>query len=971
MRLRSLFLCTLALPLCTLPAIAQAAGAPAAAKRGTPAPKGAVAGVDHEIARTQAIDLLKSLTVDFQRFRLPNGLEVVVVPDRTATQVLVSMNYRVGARAEPEGKSGFAHLFEHLMFQGSANAPGDYFQYLKTVGASINGSTSNDRTNYYQVVPTGALERALFLESDRMGYFTETLTQAVLDEQRGVVENEKRNGASSPTSIAGDMIAKNLHPEGHPYRRTVIGSMRDLRAASLEDVKDWFKRYYGPNNAVLVLSGDVDVDTAKRLVSKYFGAIPAGPAYSPPPAPPVLLKVEKADTLTAPVTSPVLYRAWPVPGLDDKENFGLDILSMTLGNDKTGLTSSLVRDKKLFSQISIQNTTREASGQFLITALVAPGVDLKVATAALDREVASLLARGPSRQEINEFMAPYIMEGARGYEHFSVRGGAVQDATLVYNDPSRYKEALVAYTGFTQAGVRALAAKWLLRPSYRLTLIPGPRVLPDDDAGIGGDAAGTPAEPASIAAAATPAEAPAAAGTRGPIPPVAPTRTLPFPAIQQTQLSNGIKLAYAYRPDATFTTMRMRLPNGLAAVPEADAVKYGYMCSMAKMGFNGMDDRDIRRMFRLSATTLSLECGVHESSMLIDTPSNGLGRTLGWAKAMLTNPTFSGEALKDAKKRELQAIAQSRLSSYMLMRQVFEPLIDAASPTLRNSVIKPGFAAKVQAVALADLRPLFDGWFRPEGGAIDAVSNLPLAEVVSKLEATLGTWRGVGDAAPFAMPTFAPKPAPAQIVLVDLPSEVQASVSGGQSVPMHYGDPNEAADLANNALGGSFNGRLNMNLRETKHWSYGVNGWFATRPSGAQYTVSARIQQDKVGPAIAEILREVRDITTDKPITRTEFADIHQNALSSAGHRFTTGSAVLNEMVEARSRKLPVDYAKGDLDRLRAITLDKANAALREQLNADKWVWTIVGNAKVIEPQLAALGLPVKVIDGSTVIPKE
>lgn len=843
--------------------------------------------------------------------------------------------------------------------------PGDYFIPLKTAGAEINGSTSHDRTNYYEVVPRGALERALYMESDRMGYFVSALDQAVLDEQRGVVKNEKRNGASNPGSIAVSTIAKALFPEGHPYRRTVIGSMRDLNAATVDDVKDWFRRYYGPNNAYLVLAGGIDLPTAKQLVTKYFGAIPAGPVVVAPDAPVPTLTEEKRDTLTAPVTAPAIFRAWTAPGFDDDDSFALDTLSLTMADANGKLHRTLVREKKLFSQVTVNNTSYAKGGRFQISAMMMPGVDPKVASDALDREIDDYLAAGPTDEEVNRFLASFVFNTAQSYESFAVRGSRIGEAKSFYNDPSKFKHSLMVYAENTPASIKAVGNKWLKRPSYRLTLVPGPRIVPEEDVGMDeGDAGMTSTATASTTAAVKTAPA----GTRGPLPAIAATSPIPFPRLQQAQLSNGITIAYAQRPDTVMTNFYLRLPNGLVDVPAGDELKYEYMCAMLRKGFSGLNENEFNNLPKLTGIDLDPACHTYDTALLVTAPPGDVGQAMDWAKQLLTEPTFNPAELARMKDRHIDGVDRSRLSASVLQSQIMQPLLNANAPELRRSLTKPGFAARIRALTMDDLIAQYRRWIRPEGATIDIVSNRPLAELMPDLERTLGSWRVPGNPPPRVL---TPHQAAPQIVLVDLPSEVQASLSGGQMVSLGFSDPDEAAEMADLALGSSFTARLNMNLRESKHWSYGINGGFRPKPSGSAYIVNTKVQQDKVGPAIAEIVREVRGIISDRPITAAEFGDIRQGVLSRSATKFAPPHSILNELVNAREHDRALDYGAGFDARVRAVTLDQANAALREQLDPAKWVWTIVGNAKIIRPQLDALGIPVKVVDGTTLIPRE
>ena len=348
-------------------------------------------------------ELIESVSIPYEEFKLDNGLTVLVHEDRKAPVVGVSIWYKVGSKHEPDGKTGFAHLFEHLMFNGSENAPGDFFEPLQQVGATdFNGTTWFDRTNYFETVPTGALDRALMLESDRMGYLLGAVTQEKLDNQICVVQNEKRQGDNQPYGLVEYEQLENLYPSGHPYHHSTIGSMDDLSSATLDDVKGWFRDHYGPNNAVLVLAGDIDTATAREKVTKWFGAIPAGPAIGPVAAPVPDLPEPKAKTIYDRVASPRIYRMWAVPGLDNPDYIPLSMGATVLGGlASSRLDNALVREQQLAVRVVASAQIFAQAGQFVVYADAKPGVSQEQLAAALDAEIAKFVADGPTEDELH------------------------------------------------------------------------------------------------------------------------------------------------------------------------------------------------------------------------------------------------------------------------------------------------------------------------------------------------------------------------------------------------------------------------------------------------------------------------------------------------------------------------------------------------------------------------------------------
>src|SRR5829696_105039 len=404
--------------------------------------------------------LVKQVTIPHSSFRLPNGLTVIVHEDHKAPVVAVSTWYNVGSKDEPKGKTGFAHLFEHLMFNGSENLSGDYFEYLQQIGATdYNGTTSYDRTNYFETVPTGALERTLFMESDRMGHLLGAVTQGVIDNQRAVVQNEKRQGDSQLGGLVQYEMFGNLFPAGHPYHHTTIGSMEDLDKASLEDVKQWFRDRYGPNNAVLVVAGDVTAAEVKPLVEKYFGDIARGPVNRPAMATVPTLAKAKSIEMKDNVAATTIQRFWAVPGLLDKRLAAIDIGGSVLG----GLASSrldkiMVRDEKLAVGVTAGLIPLQRAGIFMVTATVKPGLDPNVVAKRLDEVVADYIAKGPTEDEVQRAVMNEVGGRVRGLEQVGGFGGkavTLAEGQTYAQDSDFYKKTLASYAAITPAVVRS------------------------------------------------------------------------------------------------------------------------------------------------------------------------------------------------------------------------------------------------------------------------------------------------------------------------------------------------------------------------------------------------------------------------------------------------------------------------------------------------------------------------------------
>jgi len=900
--------------------------------------------------------LVKAIDIPFQQFTLKNGLRVVVHTDRKAPVVAVSVWYDVGSKHEPKGSTGFAHLFEHLMFNGSENAPGDFFAPLKQVGATdFNGTTYYDRTNYFETVPTAALPRALFLESDRMGYLLGAITQGVLDEQRGVVQNEKRQGDNQPYGLLDYAVTEGLYPTTHPYGHDTIGSMADLDAASLDTVKTWFRSHYGPNNAVLVLAGDIDVATARPLVEKYFGGIAAGPKSVLPAAPVVTLPAAKAVTLKDRVAATMVTRNWSVPGLNDKDAAPLEVAAGVLGGMASSrFANELVRKEKLFTQLSADNSAFAQVGTFTIQGLVRPGVDPALAAKRLDEVTADFLRTGPTADEVSRFVTSRVAGRVRGLEAVGGFGGkavALAEGALYSNDPGFYKKQLAALAAQTPASVKAAADRWLARPVLAITVVPGAR-----------DAYAEAQVPPKKDVVAAPEQA--VKGTRGTIPAVGPVTALTFPKVERARLSNGIELVYAQRAAVPVTQAVLSFDAGYAAdVPG----KLGTQQVALMMLDEGTEHYDVNALAE-ARERLGMQLGAgngnDRSTLSMGVPSANLGPALDLFAEVARRPAYADAEVARFKAQQVAQIQQELTNPGALAQRMTTRVLAAGSPYEKAQ--GSGDPVAVAALTPADLRSFQQTWLRPEKAKLFVVSDRPLAEVQAALESRFGDWKGTGAAGTKA---FGAAQAPIRpgIVLIDRPDSPQSMIVGGQRTGLKGTDDLLVLNTVNDALGGSFLSRINMDLREEKHWSYGAGGGFQTSEYAAPYVMRAGVQADKTGPSLASARDDIAQFVTTKPMTEAEFGLAINGAMLQLPGQFETSQAVLGAMQQNDLLKRPDDYYATITTRYRAMTLPELRAAAARTIDPAKMTWVVVGDAAKVKPQLDSLGLPVEVVPASAV----
>ncbi len=890
--------------------------------------------------------LAKSIVVRYEMFTLPNGLRVVVHPDRSVKTVSVMVDYAVGSASEPAGKTGFAHLFEHLMFNGSENSPEDHSVPMQKLGATINGVTQFDRTAYYNVVPTPGLEQTLFLESDRMGYLLGAINQSELDEQRGVVQNEKRLAEAAPLSTMRSRIQARLFSAAHPYGHDLNGSMADLNKADLDDVRAWFRTHYGPNNAVLTLTGDIDGATARRLVTKYFGAIPAGPNSERPTAPVPTLPQRLDETVTDRISEPYLYRAWAVPGITAPDAVALRVAAGVMtARGGTALSDRLVKRDKMFSSLFVALEQFDAGGIFNIHGSVAPGVDAKAAGHALDAAIAEAARARPATATIERYLTGELTLAIR--EAAASGGvGQVVNGLRLGRGAEWYREQLGALVAQTPDSVSAAATRWLGRPTYALTVMPGEAPSAEIAA---------PRGKAPVAAAAVSG----IKGDRGPLPPEGSFTELVFPTAERTRLSNGIELVYLRNGGAPLTEIQVDFDAGSVADPVTARGTQAMVLALLDKGTTSHDAAAIDELRERMGAETTLESDADRTTAGLTVPTANLQPAADLLADMLRHPAFAPAEVDAARASAMAEAAADMVDGGSLLDKLLRERIDAGSPYTRRT--GPRSARAIAAVSATDLRAFSNAWLRPEKATIFIVSDAPLNQVRAALERSLGDWRGTGTAGSkdHALPTKAAGPG---IVLVDRPGSDQAVIVGGQAVAKLSPDVLLAAKVANGALAGDGMGRVSNDLRETKGWSYNVVSQFTTRALGGDYLMMAPVQQDKAGASIVLVRDHLAAFVGGSPLTKAEFDGTIRTRIRSMFVTFSGARSFMDAIRNNRQLGLPDDTDAGLAARYRTMTLEQARVAFRTAVDPATFVWVVGGDAAKLKPQLAPLGLPITVV---------
>ena len=899
-------------------------------------------------------ELVRAVDIPYESFTLDNGLRVIVHTDRKAPIVAVSVWYHIGSKDEPKGKTGFAHLFEHLMFYGSENNDEVFFKRLDKVGAtSLNGTTWFDRTNYFQNVPTPALDLALFLESDRMGYLLGAVSQEKLDAQRAVVQNEKRQGDNRPMGLTQYATLKALFPEGHPYAHSTIGSMADLDAATMSDVRAWFRDHYGPNNAVLVLAGDIDAQTAREKVERYFGAIPRGPDVARRDAPVPRWAETRAETMYDRVPTPQLDRIWAIPGQLDPDAPLIDIaLTVLAGGDSSRLYNALVREEKLAVSVSGGAQTFEKVGMGEIGVTLAPGADPAKVAARVDALLAAFLKDGPTADEVARVATRAVAGTIRGLEAVGGFGGkavTLAESALYAGSPDFYKTELKRYAEATPEAVRAAARDWLARGDYRLTVMPGERPK---------------AEEAAPRLAAKPeAAAPIERVARMPMPEVNEVAALKAPELERGVLANGVKVTLSRREAVPVVRVLMRFGGGLGSDDAARPGTAGLAMVLLDEGAAGLRGPEIAEARERLGATWSGGVGSDFSEVSLNALKPNLGASLALFAKVVQKPDFVDGDVERVRGQVLTGIESEMTDPGALARRLLPAMLHGEGHPYGRTA--SGTMAGVKAVTREALLDWHRRWIRPDNAEIFVVGDVEMAELLPALEASFGGWRADPDVAKgVTAPTGMRAALGPRVVLIDRPNSPQSYIRGGVLLPREGRDKGPAGlalALANDILGGMTSSRLNTNIRETKGWAYGVRSVTSDGAGQTSWQIIAPVQADRTGDAIKAMMADVDGLSGGgRPVSEAERDEAVEGNVRSLPGSFESGGALLSALAKNALLGRPDDYHARLGERLQALTVVDVQAAGR-LLSTRNFTWVVVGDARTVLPQLKQLGLPVEV----------
>ena len=914
--------------------------------------------------------LVDAVNIPHEKFTLPNGLTVLVHEDRKAPIVAVSIWYGVGSKNEPKGKTGYAHLFEHIMFNGSENAPGDYFEYTKKIGATdLNGTTWLDRTNYFQTVPTTALESALFLESDRMGYLLNGLTKEKLDNQIGVVSNEKRQGDNQPFGLVDYKRSETLFPVGHPYHHDTIDSLEDLAAASLDDMKLWFTDHYGPNNAVLVLAGDINAAQAKPLVEKWFGSIKRGKDVPPVNAPIPTLEKPIKIVMKDKIPATRIYRNWIVPGLADPDANALYVAMAALGGlSSSRLDNILVRQEQSAVSVAAYMLPFVHGSLVNIQVDVKPGGDADAVAKRLDEILSEFVAKGPTAEEVQRVATSTIAQQIDGLEQVGGFGGkavALAEGQLYVGDSNFYKKELQRLAATKPETVKAAMEKWLTRPVLEIRVEPGEREAYQEVAAGSGMRTGTLSAPAFY----SPPGSEDLSGTvgtsfqdRSKFPEPTGTPALDFPAVEETTLKNGIKVFFARRAAVPTVRVAVSFNAGYSADPVDKRGIASMMSTMLLEGTKTLTSTQIAETEEKLGADVNVNSSLDRTVASLRAVKPNLAPSLDLLADVIKNPAFDEKEMERVRVQQQTRIKSENNQPQGIAVRTLPPLLYGKGHPYGGPQTGSGYPETVATITKADVSAFHQSWVHPAKAEIFVVGDTSLKEIKPLLEKRFGNWKAAGAAAPAKNFTAAIPAAQSKILLVDRPNSPQSLVMAGKVLDAKGSDDLLTLRAANEIFGGDFLSRINMDLRETKGWSYGVRSQVNGAEDRVPFYMFAPVQTNQTGPSIKVLMDQLKDFNGSKPVTPDELdKTIKGNVLELPGS-YEQSAAVLGQMQADRLNKRPFDYAETIAAKYTALTAKALNDEMRAKIDPSKITWLVVGDAAKVKPQLEALGLPIEMV---------
>jgi len=890
--------------------------------------------------------------IPFEKYRLPNGLEVVLSQDRTLPLVAVDIWYHVGAANEEPGRTGFAHLFEHMMFTGSKHVPrGLADKLLEGVGGTdSNASTSFDRTNYYDTVPSNQLELALWTHADRMGYLLDSLDQTALFNQQDVVRNERRQSVENrPYGIVDEAVFHALFPPGHPYRPAIIGSHLDIQEASLADIRDFFKRYYRPNNATLTLVGDFDTAAAKRLVQKYFGSFKRGPEVPKPSVVTPALTSEKRLTVTDRIELERLDLAWLTAPKFQPGDAELAIAGYILAGGKSSrLFKKLVYDLQVAQEVSASQDPYALTSIFEIEAVARSGHTAAELQPLIDAELDRLASEAPAEAEVESARNQIERSLYQSLQKVGDSGGRA-DLLNMYNhytgDPGYLPKDIERYSRVTPADVQRVVREYLRKDARVVVLA------------VRGDKQLDPDPPAPKMASNPGTEA---INTderwRNAVPKGGPARAPVLPAPQSFALANGLKVLYLQRPNLPIVSAQLVVDAGRSAEDPSLPGVSDFTAAMLEEGTTSRNSQQLSDELEHLGASYAAQTQRDVTSLGIDALARNFPDALSLLADIAQHPSFPADEVERQRKSRLSSITELRENGGALADAAFARALYGPAHPYGSSTI--GTEESVQRIGQADLRSLWQRHFRPDTAALVVVGAIDGASLKALVERQWGDWRpeGVAIAGPNGAPPAKAMTSSARVIIVDKPDSPQTVLRIGRIGTVRTTPDFAGMQVLNEAFGGAYTSRLNLDLREDKGYTYGIGSRFAYGRMPAPFAIRTSVRSDVAAPAVEEVFLQLKRVTAS-PLAADELKRARGSLTQSLPGLFETNEATAGSFADLFAYGLPLDYYRKLPAQFNAVTAPALEALARRYLDPAGMVVILVGDRKNLESTLPPLGL--------------
>jgi zinc protease len=872
-----------------------------------------------------------AMAISYKKMVLNNGLTLLVHEDHSAPVVGVNFWYHVGSRNEIRGKTGFAHLFEHFFFNGSENYPHGFREAMDNLGANNrNGTTNTDRTNFFEDVPVSALERTLYLEADRMGFLSGQITKEMLERERGVVQNEKRQGENAPYGKVFNEIGAKMYPYEHPYSWPTIGSMEDLNAASLDDVKEWYKKYYSPNNAVLALAGDITYDDALQLVTKYFGGIQPGPP---------LARTEKwipqldrniRDEMQDRVPEARIYRAYHAPAWKEKEIEYLKLFANTLSGAKSApLDKRLIYDKKLANSVSASVDDNELGSIFYLIIAVKDGVDPKLVEREMDAVINEALTKGPSADELKRAKSRNLAGFSRSIERLGGMGGRsdVLAQSMTYGgSPDAYLDKLEIMANASTADVKAAGQRWLNANHYTMLVKPFPKL-----------------------------EVAKNSLDRSKLPDLAKETEIKFPNIQRATLKNGLNVILMERHTVPIVNVTLAEDAGYSSDASTKAGLASLALDLMTEGTKTRNAFTIEDELDMLGASINSSSDMDLSYIKLQALSQNLLPSLRILADVVLNPSFPEDQFAIKKQQLLSQIAQEKADAGSVAFRILPGLLYGSTHAYGLPSSGSGFAQTVSALNRNDLVQWHKQWFRPGSATVIVTGNTSMDKLLPALESAFGTW--APGQAPAKNVRTVERTKGSKVYLIDKPDAPQSMIVAAH-ISEANGQPEEIAiETVMRNFGGIATSRLNRNLRLDKHWSYGTAGGLTGVRGQRLFLVRAPVQTDKTKESMQEIIKEIKGVTGERPMEGEEYASIMRSGTLRLPGRFATLNSLDGAAIQMIKYGLPVEYWSQYAGKARDLKEKDLNDAAKKFIRPDEVSWMVVGDLKKIEAGIRSMNL--------------